>query len=266
MGTRSSRVLVLAATAAITGSVLATGPATAQPSPVPDVPPVQWGQCDEDALKDVPAEQRNLFSCAKYQVPLDYANPGDGTVDIAMMRRAAAKPGQRIGSLFLNPGGPGGPGFRMPVKAGNRFDPDVLDKFDIVGFDPRGIDRSTRLRCFESDQQAKQVKSRMIDVPVTDEQIDGTLAAYKQQGKLCDKNAGKLLKHMATSDVVRDLDRLREGVGDEQLSFAGFSYGTLIGSTYANMFPDKTRAIIIDGNVDPRLRRKAATSTTRTSA
>ncbi|MEB3367823.1 alpha/beta hydrolase [Saccharopolyspora sp. S2-29] len=216
--------------------------------------PVVWGACDEAALQEVPVIERYLFSCARYPVPVDHADPAKGTVDVAMMRRAATEPAERIGSLFLNPGGPGGAGFDMPVGAVERFGPAVLERFDIVGFDPRGIDRSTRMRCFANAEQAEKVLGRMSSVPVTDEQISTTMGAYADYGDACAKNAGELQRHMSTADVARDLDLLRAGVGDEQLNFVGFSYGTLLGATYVNMFPERSRAIVLDGNVDPALR------------
>jgi pimeloyl-ACP methyl ester carboxylesterase len=231
--------------------LVAGTPAVAQPS---GAAPVSWGECDDEALSGVPITQRYLYSCAIYPVPVDHDDPGKGTVELAMMRRAAAEPDAKIGSLFLNPGGPGGAGFNRPVTAVNRFDPAVLDRFDIVGFDPRGVDRSTRLRCFKSAEQAEEVLGRISSVPVTDEQIGTTMGAYQDYGESCEKNAGELLRHMSTKDVARDLDLMRQGVGDEQLTYVGFSYGTLLGATYVNLFPERTRAIILDGNVDPALR------------
>jgi pimeloyl-ACP methyl ester carboxylesterase len=250
----SRRAWGLIASALFAGSLLAVPASAARSIEAEAALPVKWGKCAEAALEKVPPEQRHLYSCGTYPAPMDYQHPGKGTVDLAMMRRAAEKPDQRIGSLFLNPGGPGGAGFAMPTRVPGYFEQEVLDRFDTIGFDPRGIDRSTRLRCFESQQQHDEVTGRMSSVPISDHQIANTLGAYEEQGELCEDNAGELLKHMSTKDVARDLDRMREAVGDEQLTFVGFSYGTLIGATYANMFPDKTRAIVNDGNVDPALR------------
>ncbi|MCI2420832.1 alpha/beta hydrolase [Saccharopolyspora sp. K220] len=244
--------MAIAASALVTGTAVVAGtPAVAQPS---GAAPVSWGECDEEALSGVPVTQRYLYSCASYPVPIDHDDPSKGTIDLAMMRRAAANPDAKIGSLFLNPGGPGGAGFSMPVSAVDRFEPEVLNRFDIVGFDPRGVDRSTRLRCFESAEQANAVLGRITSVPVTDEQIGTTMAAYQDYGESCDQHAGELLQHMSTKDVARDLDLMRQGVGDEQLTYVGFSYGTLLGATYVNVFPEHSRAIVLDGNVDPALR------------
>jgi pimeloyl-ACP methyl ester carboxylesterase len=218
------------------------------------VPGVSWGACPEGSLDRVPPEQRHLFSCATYPVPLDYDNPRKGSVDLALMRRVATDQNQRIGSMFLNPGGPGGSGFGLPTAGDRIFEPDVLARFDLIGFDPRGVARSTPLRCFTTQEEADEVFGRMAGVPVTDEQIAGTMQAYADYSDFCARNAGELLEHMSTKDVVRDLDLMRRAVGDKKLTYVGFSYGTLIGATYANMFPNKMRAIVIDGNVDPKLR------------
>ena len=245
---RLRRALAVAASALVTGTVVVVGTSTAQASPV------VWGPCDDAALEEVPLTERYLFSCAEYPVPVDHADRGRGTVDIAMMRRAATEPSGRIGSLFLNPGGPGGAGFDMPVGAVDRFDPAVLKRFDLIGFDPRGVDRSTRMRCFTNGEQADEVLGRTSSVPVTEKEISGTTDAYADYGEACAKNAGELQRHMSTADVARDLDLMRSGVGDEQLNFVGFSYGTLLGATYVTTFPERSRAIVLDGNVDPALR------------
>ncbi|MBB5156128.1 alpha/beta hydrolase [Saccharopolyspora phatthalungensis] len=253
MGALSGRfgpALAIAASALVTGTTVgAATPAVAQPPGA-----VSWGECDDGVLSGVPTAQRYLYRCATYPVPVDHDDPSKGAVELAMMRRAAADPDEKIGSLFLNPGGPGGPGFSLPVTAVNRFEPAVLNRFDIIGFDPRGVARSTPLRCFESAEQAEAVLGRISSVPVTGEQIDTTMGAYRDYGEACGKNAGELVRHMSTKDVARDLDLMRQGVGDAQLNFVGFSYGTLLGATYVNLFPERSRAIILDGNVDPALR------------
>jgi pimeloyl-ACP methyl ester carboxylesterase len=130
----------------------------------------------------------------------------------------------------------------------------VLDRFDLIGFDPRGVARSTPLRCFATNEDANQVFGRMHPLPVSAQEEATTLKAYKDYGRFCDRFGGPLLQHMSTKDVARDLDLMRQAVGDSKLNFVGFSYGTLLGATYVNMFPTKTRAIVIDGNVDPTLR------------
>ncbi|HEV7978114.1 alpha/beta hydrolase [Amycolatopsis sp.] len=242
------------ALAGTAGSAAAAEEAVAQPAEVAAVTPVNWGACSKETLAGIPADQVKLYSCARYRVPIDHDNAGLGTIDIALMKRAALTPDKKIGSLFLNPGGPGGSGLRMAVSAGSIFQAPVLDRFDSIGFDPRGVGASNPLRCFTTQEDADEIFSAQIPVPLTRAEISGTLASYRDYGQFCKNNAGALLAHMSTKDVVRDLDVLRAAVGDKKLSFVGFSYGTLIGSTYAAMFPKQSRAIVIDGNVDPALR------------
>lgn len=259
MSTRPARSVKRGATlvvALVTGAIGLAAPsaATATPAPAPAPAPVAWGQCAPSELVGVPTAELPLYTCANYAVPLDHDKPRLGTINIALMRRAANNPAAKIGSLFLNPGGPGGSGYRFPKSGRLYFEPQVLDRFDLIGFDPRGVARSTPLRCFATQEDADEVFGRMAALPVTHEEEATTLKALKDYGQFCKRFAGPLLEHMSTKDVARDLDVLRQAVGDSKLNYAGFSYGTLLGATYVNMFPNKTRAIILDGNVDPNLR------------
>jgi pimeloyl-ACP methyl ester carboxylesterase len=250
LGLRTFKHLAVAATMTA-ASLIAVEPAAAAPE---SAAPVAWGPCAAADISNVPPAERFRFSCANYVVPLDYNRPNRGTINLALMRRAANDQANRIGSLFLNPGGPSGSGYRLPTVTQFFVQPAVTDRFDVIGFDPRGVARSTPLRCFATAEDANEVFGRMALLPITRQEERDTLDALRDYGRFCDTFAGPLLEEMSTENVARDLDRLRAAVGDAQLNYLGFSYGTLIGATYVNMFPKRSRAIILDGNVDPNLR------------
>jgi pimeloyl-ACP methyl ester carboxylesterase len=232
---------------AVTSVAALPGSASAGPSRI------AWGACDPAVVESVPAAERVKLTCGAVAVPLDHDAPAAGTLPIAVMRRRADDQ-RRIGTLFVNVGGPGGSGFLYTRVAYQRFAPAVLARFDIVGFDPRGVGRSDPLRCFTSQQQAADLISGSYAVPVTAPEIASTVAATSDYSRLCAANAGPLLGHLATRDVVRDLDLLRSAVGDNKINYVGLSYGTLVGATYAAMYPQRVRSIVLDGSVDPQLR------------
>ena len=218
------------------------------------VTPAAWGECPADQLTDIPAAERPQYSCAVQQVPVDHSRPRGESIGIAMMRHRATDPAKKIGSLFVNPGGPSVSGLIWSLYATYMLAPEVLEKFDVVGFDPRGVGRSAPLRCFRTQEEADAVNVGWSSLPITEDEIASTLRQSKAYTDYCGINGGPLLNHMSTEAVARDLDVLREAVGDKQLTYVGLSYGTLIGATYANIFPGKSRALVLDGNVDPRLR------------
>ncbi|MGW6935872.1 alpha/beta fold hydrolase [Lentzea sp. NPDC054927] len=258
MTSSSASLRVLITSALVFGTVVSgLGTASAQ-TDASAVRPAAWGQCAADVLASLPAtvtpEERARLSCTTQEVPVDHSRPRGEKTGIAMMKRPANDPSRKIGSIFLNPGGPGGSGLIRGAIAKNYFPAQVLDRFDIIGFDPRGVARSAPLRCFRTQEESDAVNGGWYSLPITKAEISSSISSAKAYTDYCKINAGPLLNHMSTEAVVRDLDIMRESVGDKQLNFVGFSYGTLIGSTYANIFPSKARAIVIDGNVDPQLR------------
>jgi pimeloyl-ACP methyl ester carboxylesterase len=212
-------------------------PAAAAPSPQ-----VAWSPCYRDF---------GHFECAAVQVPIDHSDHGLGTISIAMIRLPASDPANRIGSLFLNPGGPGGSGVDFALfLAPFLFNAEVRARFDIVGFDPRGIARSTALRCFGTPRQWTAYFTPFA-FPSTAEEEAIWEAADQFLVDACEQRGTRIIDHMSTADVARDLDLLRQAVGDDQLSYAGYSYGSYLGVTYASLFPDKVRAVVVDGVLDP---------------
>lgn len=225
----------------------AAGPAVAQVrSPVADtvaaaVPHLNWRKCGGG------------FSCSTAAVPLDYAHPARTKISIAVIKHPATDPARRIGTLFYNPGGPGGSGVDFMRAAYFVFPPAVRARFDIVSFDPRGIGQSTVLRCFASNKQEQQLLSPIsaLAYPIGPAQQKTWEDTYARFDKACAAHAGPLLAHDSTADVARDMDLLRRAVGDPSMNYYGNSYGTYLGATYASLFPAKIRAMVLDGNVDP---------------
>jgi len=231
--------LAAAVTAALSVTLLAL-PASAAPSTAsPAAPPgVAWSAC------------RDGFQCATVKAPLDYDNPSGAKIGISVIRLPAAQPGRRIGSLMINPGGPGGSGVEVVRGIAKYLPLELRARFDIVGFDPRGVNLSTPLRCFNTFDEALAVLPPFPfpDLP-REEQI--WRASDDQLAAACAKHGGAILNHMSTADVARDMDLLRGLVGDQKLNYLGFSYGSVLGQYYANLFPSRGRTVVIDGVLDP---------------
>ena len=178
-------------------------------------------------------------------------DPEDDTIGIAMVRLPASDPARRLGSLFVNPGGPGGSGVDFVLQAGPfLYTDEVRSSYDLIGFDPRGINRSRPLLCFRSFDEALSMfwPFAFPFEPGEEEiaeQLDRDLATA------CAERGGAIDDHMATADVARDLDLLRRKVGDRRLNFVGYSYGSFLGVTYASLFPDRVGRVVVDGVLDP---------------
>ncbi len=249
--TRLRRAACAAAAATMSAALLAA-PATAEglERRAATSPPVQWLSCAD--VIDVPLDPAKA-DCAVYPVPRDYAQPSEGTIDLVMLRRRATDRAHRVGSLFVNPGGPGASGLHQVYRAERFLSADVVARHDVIGFDPRGVGLSSPVRCFRTLEEHNETFEHRLTVPVTADEIAATLRAGSAYSDLCRRNAGSLLPHLSTLNVARDLERMRQGVGDDQISYVGFSYGTLIGATYANLFPSRVRAMVLDANLDPTL-------------
>ena len=190
------------------------------------------------------------FECTDLRVPIDYADLKVGTFKISVLRYKARYQKNRIGSLIVNPGGPGGSGVDYAYNAEFIFDPEVLDRFDIVGFDPRGVDRSAPIKCLND---AEADASYAADAkPDNEAELTAAMADAKDFIDKC-QSANKYLSHYSTAEAARDMDILRAALGDKKLNYLGKSYGTYLGTLYAQFFPDKVGRMILDGAVDPNI-------------
>lgn len=206
---------------------------------------LEWGPCAADA--GAGAADPGL-ECASLQVPLDYNDPGGEQISIGMNRLPARDPQQRIGSLIFNPGGPGGeasPLIALEAAGVPLFDPQVRDHFDLVGMDPRGVGMSTPVAC---DPTLWNDEPSFFP---EDAAGFAMLQAHTQAvWASCLEMTGPLLAHLDTVSVARDLERVRLALGGEPLNYLGLSYGTQIGATYAELYPEQIRVMALDGALD----------------
>ena len=206
------------------------------------VPALEWSTCPASS----PEEEQFLraYRCATVEVPLSYREPAGQPIELALGLLPAADQAHKLGTLFWNPGGPGGSG-RIPPA----FSDTLHQRFDLVGFDPRGVGASTQLRYFAGNEQGLRLLG--WEFPITLAQERRVIELSRRASELCAANGGGLLEHMTTANVARDLDLLRQAVGDSQLTYLGFSYGTHLGEVYANLFPEQVRAMTLDSVIDP---------------
>ncbi len=205
--------------------------------------PITWGPCYE--LPDETAETG--IECGKLSVPLDYSRPNGEKIDISVSRLPSKKPAKKRGILLSNPGGPGGPGLDMPLLLTSIMPQDVVDSYDLVGFDPRFIGTSTPITCGLSAVKADQAFITLTQ----DKSFDKTAAFSRQVAQDCAAKSGGKLAHATTANTARDMDMIRRALGEPKLSYLGYSYGTYLGAVYASMFKQSSDRMVLDSNVDP---------------
>lgn len=198
---------------------------------------LEWSECSDG------------FECSSFSVPIDYANPADGAMQISVIRKLAT--GTALGSLVLNPGGPGGSGIEYTTYAEYVVSDTLRENFDIVGFDPRGVGFSTPVECLDDEQTEEYIA--LDGSPDDQTEIDQAQAMSELFAQSCATNSPETYKFLDTISAARDVDILRALLGDEKLNWLGKSYGTFLGATYADLFPERVGRMLLDGAIDPTL-------------
>ncbi|SSC25408.1 Alpha/beta hydrolase fold-1, partial [Klenkia terrae] len=226
--------------------------ASATPTETP-VQPVEWTDCTADIAPIIagrPGADRPLtFGCGQIEVPLSYDDPTGPTLSLFAVRAVSGTQTDRIGSLVVNPGGPGLSATDAAVQSALTLPDAVVGRFDVVGVDPRGVGLSQPVECI-SDGTKDEITAAEPR-PSTADELDAAFALADDVAQGCADTYGAGLGAFSTVDSARDLDRVRQAVGDTQLTYLGYSYGTTLGSTYAELFPGQVRALVLDGAVDP---------------
>ncbi|MEU9846163.1 alpha/beta hydrolase [Streptomyces sp. NPDC047985] len=198
----------------------------------------QWKRCETDS----PAE----LECATIKVPLDYRVPGGKRIDLAISRIKSTAPDKRHGVLFSNPGGPGGRGLYMPLMMQEALPESVQQKYDLIGFDPRGVGRSSPVSCDLEPEEEDWLR------PYKKETFDKDVAWARDVANKCKEKAGDTLPHITTRNTARDMDLLRAILGEKKISYVGYSYGTYLGAVYTQLFPGRADRFVLDSAVDPK--------------
>ncbi|MEU4441988.1 alpha/beta hydrolase [Actinosynnema sp. NPDC050801] len=199
---------------------------------------IDWKPCPE--LAEV--------ECGTLSLPIDWANPRGERFDLAVARRKATDPAKRIGVMVINPGGPGGSGVNFALGADGYFSPEVQQRFDIIGFDPRGVARSQPVQC-----SLDLLRAQPSLYPTDQREFDALAAYNRELAADCREHSGPIFDHADTGAVVKDIDALRKALGERKINYYGVSYGTLIGQQYAEEFGRDIRAMVIDSNMDHSL-------------
>ncbi|MFG1926003.1 alpha/beta hydrolase [Cryptosporangium sp. NPDC048952] len=223
--------------------MLAAVAGCAQPvSGAPEKPPgIAWGPCPAPAAS-VPTNPK--LTCGTIRVPLDYRRPDGQTITLTVSRLAAADPAKRRGALLLNPGGPGTEGLHLPATFAQLTSAKVLAAYDLIGFDPRGVGRSTPVTCGMSVAETVPTSA----YPAPDGSIDVNVAFARSAAARC---SGPLLPFLTTANTARDMDVIRQALGEKRVSYWGGSYGSYLGAVFASLFPQRTDRMVLDSAVDP---------------
>ncbi|NYF17583.1 pimeloyl-ACP methyl ester carboxylesterase [Microbacterium sp. AK009] len=245
---------VVAVTLVLSGCVYSLIPETrpaSTASPTPDTDGVDeellpfyeqtllWGDCGDG------------FECTTVRAPLDWSDPSVGDIQLSVVRHRATG-GEAIGSLLTNPGGPGASGVSL-IRDSLAFavGQPLQQRFDVIGFDPRGVGESTAVRCYDAAQMDAYLFPDVSAPRGSDAWTQEALDRHEGFAQACEANSGGILPHITTENAARDMDLLRAVLGDEQLNYLGYSYGTFLGATYAKLYPERVGRLVLDGAIDP---------------
>ena len=239
----------------LAGSLVGCLPADDDPEPKPLESASSGAGIDESLARyydqDIDwSECRDTMQCAEIEVPLDYAKPDGQAITLSVLK-VPAEGGDPIGSLLVNPGGPGGSGVDYAAAAENYFGEALRESYDIVGFDPRGVGASTPIDCL-SDDELDAFISADPD-PDTEQEVRSSDKLMRSFGQGCLERSGELTRHVSTEEAARDMDILRGVLGQDRLAYFGASYGTYLGATYADLFPERVGRMVLDGAIDPTM-------------
>ncbi|MEV4101888.1 alpha/beta hydrolase [Nonomuraea sp. NPDC049649] len=211
---------------------------------------IAWGPCTDIQRGDgePPARQDQNVRCGKLRVPLDYSDPGGEQIELAMIKIPAVDQRARIGSLVFNFGGPGGSGVDTLDQASKALS-SLRARYDLVSFDPRGVERSAGVRCGTPADLDEFIA--MDTLPPGEQTRRKLAAANRKFADLCQRDSGKVLPYVGTVNAARDMDRMRTALGDEKLNYFGMSYGTQLGAVYATLFPKNVGRMVLDAPLDP---------------
>ncbi|SHN42134.1 alpha/beta hydrolase [Cryptosporangium aurantiacum] len=229
-----------------------SAPAQPNPSGTPGQTTVAWKDCKAEIERSIGTTLSGVqVDCGAVKVPQNWANPSGDTFAIALVRVRRLQQKNRIGSLLVNPGGPGASGIELAAQTPLFLPGEVLERFDIVGFDPRGVGLSDPVDCLSP--ASKDAVTAANPDPEPAAEFNQQLALWRSSINPCVTKYGAKLGYYSTEQTARDMDAIREAVGDSRMTYLGYSYGTLLGAVYAHLFPTKVRAFVLDGAVDPNL-------------
>lgn len=248
---------------AVVGAVLlATAAGAPREAAAQELDQLVWGACDAsdkvthaEAAADTPRSRAGdstglVVECASLKVPLDYADP-DRTISLALNRVRGRSSRGHLGALLVNPGGPGASGLDLAKRVAVQLPAELTGRFDVIGFDPRGVGNSEpALRCV--DPAEYYAPPRLDNVPATTRQETALLGRARQYAQACQSRWSWMLPHLSTENNARDMDEIRKALGEERISYLGYSYGTYLGAVYATLFPERVRRMVLDSVVDPK--------------